>query len=291
MMRSKLYILLVMAAALLAAQCSKPKIDTRWAMNRNVCKKLKGDVLIYAIFVDTKGSLWTEKDLKSTLDSLNEAANWLNKQAKENNIELNVQVAHFNKSKTILKDLPKSSLEASLKNPTEEMGTKKVNGWADDVAKRVGAVLPQMPADSFPHVNQPKDKERLIARLRDEYNVESVALYYILSPTKKEDNNSVVVNTMSNKDVEYTITTYRYPSVFCYQFLQLFGAASLLADPNERPSRNQELALKEFPDDVMVTPGRPLKDLTISSFTKYTIGWTNDLDPKYYKLLKEDEKQ
>lgn len=283
---------IILAAFAILPGCASKKIDNRWGFSRNVCKTLHGDVLVYVIFVDTKGGRWEEKEVNETLDSFRVAAEWLHAQAKENKVSLNVKVEHFSQSRTIIKNLPKKTLYESLTSPTAVTGVKKVNSWGDAVAKQAGLVIPNLfTNDSMPHVTTPKNKERLIAKLRDEYNTEHVALFMMLKVNKPEDNLTVSLNTMSSKDVEFAISSFRQPSIIAYEFLELFGAASLYTNPYVKKIRNREFARQEFPDDVMVAPNRPLQELKIEEFTRYTIGWSNELDPRYTKLLKEDRRE
>lgn len=56
-------------------------------VNNNVCKKLYGDVLLYAIFVDTRQARpWSNHDIITTLDSIRKSIAWIEEKAKINNI-------------------------------------------------------------------------------------------------------------------------------------------------------------------------------------------------------------
>ena len=51
-------------------------------------------MVLYAIFVDTRyTNSWTEFDINSTLDSIQLATNWIEKQAKKEGIKLLFKVA------------------------------------------------------------------------------------------------------------------------------------------------------------------------------------------------------
>ena len=72
------------------------KIDYRVGRFNNVCKDLKGDVLLYFVFVDTKTtSPWTEFDIRSTIDSMDVAINWLEKQADNNKVDLVIKTDYY----------------------------------------------------------------------------------------------------------------------------------------------------------------------------------------------------
>lgn len=49
-------------------------------VDNNVCKKLSGDVLLYAIFVDSRYTQpWSAYDIQSTLYSIQEMKGWIEK--------------------------------------------------------------------------------------------------------------------------------------------------------------------------------------------------------------------
>jgi hypothetical protein len=80
------------------------RIDYRKGIRNNVCKVLQNDVLLYFIFVDSKEtSPWTEFDIKSTIDSISVAVKWLELQARQNGVSLNIMQDVYAKSLTKLK--------------------------------------------------------------------------------------------------------------------------------------------------------------------------------------------
>ena len=84
-------------------------IDSRMAREHNVCKKLQGNVLVYAIWVDTKSSLgWTNYDINTATDSINRAITWLQNQATKNNIQLHISFDYLTSdtSRTVEQNLP-----------------------------------------------------------------------------------------------------------------------------------------------------------------------------------------
>ena len=131
----------------------------------------------------------------------------------------------------------------------------------------------------------PKNKERLIAHLRDEYNVESVALLFLVSNYYKEDI-SIAINTLDTQDVEFAIVSYKYPSEIAHNILHLYGAADLYKTPFRRNDKKIKEALQLFPEDIMQDPdANDIWSLEIGEFTKYLIGWTDDLDSEFHFLL------
>lgn len=62
-------------------------------VNNNVCKRLKGDVVLYAIFVDSKYTgIWSEFDITSTLDSIQIAMEWIESKAQKAGVDLKIVV-------------------------------------------------------------------------------------------------------------------------------------------------------------------------------------------------------
>ncbi len=287
----RLIVLLIASLSFLPSCITLKRLDYRKGMHTNVCKTLKDDVLLYSIFVDSKyTSPWTEFDIRSTLDSINVTANWLEQKARGNNIELNIITDYYigEEYSTIRKNLPYESVELSIREPNLHKGIAAVNKWSDNIARRAGDSFQIPEKDGIPEIRKPKNKERLIAFLRDEYNVESVALLIFVNNYYKNDI-SIPVNTMHTKDVEFSIVSYKYPSEIAHNFLHLFGAADLYATIYKRHEKNIALAQQEFPNDIMQEPyGKNINNLEVGSFTKYLIGWSDEI-PKNYEPLFYDK--
>jgi hypothetical protein len=260
-------------------------------MYKNVCKDLTKEALAYFIFVDTKQtSPWTEFDLRSTLDSINVAINWLNQQAAKNKIYLRLRANYYigNPYATVKKDLPQGNVEKTLTNSGLKQGIKDINLWADAIAKKVGSTFNIVEKDGIPDIKNPKNKERLIAYLRDENSVESVALIFMVNNYYRDDI-SMYFNTYTTDDVEFAIVSYKYPAEIAHNILCLYGAAPLYKSIFRRNVKKIEFARKEFPKEIMQDPyAKKINDLEISPLTKYLIGWTNKLDPKYHDLLTDN---
>ncbi|NJK96118.1 MAG: hypothetical protein HC905_15480 [Bacteroidales bacterium] len=189
-------------------------MDYRNAMYKNVCKDLKHDVLIYLIFVDNKTTApWTEFDIQSTIDSVNIARLWLQEQARKNNIPLKIKTDYYigPEYSTISKNLPQGTVYNSILEPNLTTGLKSINSWADAIAKKAGSTLNIPEKDGIPEVKTPRNKERLIAYLRDAYQVESVALLFMVNNYFKTDI-SVQINTFNTQDIEFAVVSYKYPS-------------------------------------------------------------------------------
>jgi hypothetical protein len=264
------------------------KIDYRNGMYKNVCKDLKNDVLAYFIFVDSKEtSPWTEFDIRSTLDSITNAINWLNKQALKNNVTFHIRANYYiGKPYTPVKrNLPQGTVEKTLKISGLKRGFKDLNLWADAIAKKVGSTLNISDKDGIPEIKNPKNKERLVAFLRDDNKVESVALVYLVNNYYRDDI-SVPVNIYNTDDVEYAIVSYKYPAEIAHNILELYGAAALYKSTYRRKESKIDFAQKEFPNDIMLDPyAKNINELDIGEYTQYLIGWKDKLDPRYAELL------
>ncbi len=266
------------------------RVDYREAMFKNVCKDLKGDVLLYFMFIDSRYTTpWTEFDIQSTIDSIRAAINWLHLQARENNVSLNI-IADFYigpEYTTIRRNLPEATVYESLTEPNPERVKENMKRWSDGVAKIVGESVTLRKKDGIPEVKPPRNKERLVAFLRDENKVESVALFYLVNNYYKSDI-SIPMNTYNTEDVEYAIVSYKYPSEIAHNFLHLYGAADMYQTILRRNAKNIEELARRFPDEVMQDPyGKKLNELEISDLTKYLIGWNDRLDPESQHLMKD----
>lgn len=282
------YFLFIIISAIFFISFTWKKLDYSEGKNKNVCKSFKGDILVYYIFVDTKTTTpWTQFDIKSTIDSINVAINWLTQKAKQSKIDIKIKSDYYigNEYSTIKKDLPEKSIETTVNTPNLRTGVENLNKWADYIAKKTGESLNLTTKDGIPEIKNPKNKERLIAYLRDEYKVESVALLYMVNNYYKTDI-SLQVNTFDTEDVEFAIVSYKYPSVISHCILNLFGAADLYETPYRKNEKNIKHAEQEFPNDIMLEPyAKKLNDLEIGNFTKYLIGWTDSLDKKHQELM------
>jgi len=256
-------------------------------VNNNVCKKLKGDVVLYAIFVDSKETNpWTKHDIVSTLDSIQKAMSWLETQSKTVNIPLNIQVKyHKNNGQIPLENnFSKKTLSATLFGTN---GVTQVDKWADKIAKEAMKSLGKDTTGITKTKIKPKDREALIARLRDVNKTDNVAIVYFINNYFK-DELSVTLHSASDENTEYAIVSGKDPGVIAHEFLHLFGALDLYISPfdNKRKTRKRkEWAMKEFPNEIMAFAHRKIETLNIGNFTKYLIGWRSAMDDKDREMI------
>jgi hypothetical protein len=267
---------------------SNQKVDYRLGRYNNVCKDLKNDVLLYFVFVDTKTtSPWTEFDIRSTIDSMDVAVSWLEKQAENNKVNLHIKTDYYigKEFATITRNLPLGTVKESISQPNLKTGLEQINKWADNLSKKVGDSFVITEKDGIPQQQNPRDTERLIAYLRDEFKVESVALVFMVNNYYRTDI-SVAVNTLTNHDVEFAIVSYKYPAEIAHNFLCLYGASDLYETPMRKSAKKIKMADEFFSNEIMQDSyAKNIWNLEISDFTKYLIGWTDELDPRYEPLL------
>lgn len=254
-------------------------------VDNNVCKRLNGHVVLYAIFVDSKYTQpWSEYDITSALDSINKAKYWLEKQAKENNIELTVEIKYHQNGKVvpIVNNFPDKTLSGTLFSPIPYFGVPKLDRWSDRIARTAGLSLPKDTSKRIKTFNKLSDRERLIARLRDLSKTDNVALMYFVNDYYTEDI-SLSLHAGSSSSSEYAIVSFKRPAVIVHEFLHLFGAIDLYISPFDKKKKSikkKAEVMKKFPNEVMAFAYRQLDSLNISPFTKYLIGWENELDEK-----------
>jgi hypothetical protein len=273
-----------------ASSASTPSFDFTMGRFNNVCKDLKNDVLLYFVFIDTRStSPWTEFDILTTIDSIQVAARWLENQAMQHNIPLNIKTDYYigDEYTTIEKNLPNVTIEEVIKDQKLEKGMESLSRWGDFVSKIIGESLYIKEKDGIPLQKRPANKERLIAFLRDEYQVESVAMMFLINNYFRSDI-SIAINTLHNDDVEFSVVSYKYPSEIAHNFLHLYGAADLNKSYFRRSQGKIKQATEAFPNDVMSEVyAKSLIDLEVGEFTEYMIGWTEQLDEEYEPLLTE----
>lgn len=281
-------IVFLLVFALIFSSSLPERLDYRKGRYTNVCKDLKGEVLLYFVFIDSKEtSPWTEFDIISTIDSIKVAVQWLNQQAEKSTIELQVKTEYFigNEFATVNRNLPKGTVYKSLHEPNLKDGIASLNKWANYVSRTIGDSFYIVEKDGIPAQQAPRDAERLIAHLRDEFSVESVVLMFMVNNYFRTDI-SVALNTYNTENVEYCIVSYKYPSEIAHNFLHLYGAADLYATAFSRSRSRIKLANQLFENEIMQDPyAKEIWSQEISDYTRYLIGWTDELPQEYEPLL------
>jgi hypothetical protein len=247
-------------------------------------------VILYAIFVDSRYTHpWSAYDINSTLDSMHKSVNWIEKNAAENNIPLQIEIVCHKNGTTIpiVNNFSDKTLYSTLFSPTLTFGIPKVDRWSDRVARTAGLSLPKDTSRIIKTTNTRSDRERLIARLRDIYQTDNVALVYFIN-NYYDDEISVAIHTGSYTSTEYAIVSFKRPAVIAHEFLHLFGAWDLYTSPFLKKRKTyirKDVAEKVFPNEIMAFARRNIDSLNLSPLTKYLVGWDNELDEKYTKMF------
>lgn len=253
-------------------------------VDNNVCKRLKGRVVIYGVFVDSKvGGVWSTHDIRSTLDSVHVAADWIMAQARDRGIELDIIVGSHEKGGIVpvRSELPRGGLGGILHGMSP---VSTLDRWADKASRQVQYAFPRDTARTTLTKHGPKDRERLIAALRDRYSTDNVALILFINNYYGSET-SVAVHTGSTAAIEYATVAFKRPAVIAHEFLHLFGALDLYITPyddQKQAEKRKQFAMQRFPKEVMAFPFRGLDSLEIGTLTEYLIGWRRE-------PLREDE--
>ena len=174
-----------------------------------------------------------------------------------------------------------------MTEPNSRKAIEGINRWANGAAKIAGKAVTLRSKDGIPEVKSPSNAERLIAFLRDENNVESVGLIFFVNNYYRSDI-SIPVNTFRSDEVEYAIVSYKYASDIAHNLLHLYGAADLHETIYRRDTRKIKMLKSRYPNDIMQDPyGIPIRDMDLGDYTKYLIGWTNEMDPSLESLLSD----
>ncbi len=281
-------VLFLTACSLLSGGSGRPKGEVHIAtVNNNVCKRLTERVVIYGVFVDSKvGGVWSTHDIRSTVDSMRLAADWIMQQARKKGVDLDIVVGSHERGGVVpvRSELPRGGLEGLLHgmNPASSL-----DRWADKACRQVQSAFPRDTARITLTKNTPKDRERLIASLRDRHRTDNVALMLFVNKYYGSET-SVAMHTGSTSLIEYATVAFKRPGVIAHEFLHLFGALDLYMTPYDNAkdvSKRKQFAMERFPKDVMAFPFRGLDSLEIGSLTEYLIGWRRELLPEDEALL------
>jgi hypothetical protein len=253
-------------------------------VDNNVCKRLRGKVVIYGVFVDSKiGGVWSTHDIRSTLDSVGVAADWIMSQARTKGVDLDIVVASHEKGGVVpvRSELGRGGLSGMLHgvNPSTSL-----DRWADKACRQVQSSFPRDTARLTLTKHGPKDRERLIAALRDRHGTDNVALVMFVNNYYGSET-SVAVHTASTAAIEYAVVAYKRPAVIAHEILHLFGALDLYVTPydsKKEAAKRKRFAMERFPKEIMAFPFRGLDSLEVGTLTEYLIGWRRE-------ALTEDE--
>jgi hypothetical protein len=261
------------------------------SVNNNVCKRLKGDIVLYAIFVDSKfTNPWSKYDIETTLDSIRVAAEWIEQKASEDSEDIHIRIAYHKTLQgrvPVKNDFSKKTLSGTLYRKPLWSGVRDIYKWADKIAKEAGLSMPRDTSPITNIKNDLKNRERLIARLRDHYQTDNVALMYFIN-NYYSDEISATFDISNDNNIEFSIVSFKNPSVIAHEFLHLFGAYDLYLtqyDIKKRDKKKKDKLMEMFPNEVMAFAHRNISSLNVSDFTKYLIGWKKEMPVEYQRLL------
>ena len=271
--RLQLFFIIIPTIVFMSFNPGERDVDKLFGRDHNVCKKLTGKVLFYLVFVETgDSSPWTDFDLNSTVDSIKVAINWLNETAKKNGKDLQI---NFSSQIDDTMKIVKQKLGGQVIDLIENKeGIDKIDKWTNKIIKiKTGE----------------KNRLKLITKLRNEFNIESVALVFMVNYYYKEDF-IFSFNTTNNDDIEYSIISTKKPNLIAQDILNLFGAPYLYYHPSTVNKRDTKQLNKIFWKDVMANTNADLRKLELGEITRYFIGWTDSLNEEYEKMVKEKPK-
>jgi len=257
----------------------------------NACKILRGKVVVYAIFVDSRYTKpWSQYDIRSTLDSIKYGMDWVMQKAKAENIPLDIEIDYHKTAKgtiPIYNDFSRKTLSETLFKGTLNSGLNDIYRWADKIASDAGRSLPKDTSLTIKTINKANDRERLIARLRDIHKTDNIALMYFINNYYMNEM-SVTFDSNSFTNIEFSIVSFKKPAVIAHEFLHLFGAWDLYITPFDKKRdaiNKKKQAMELFPNEIMAFAYRNINSLEMCQFTKYLIGWETQLDKKYSDLI------
>lgn len=281
----KLLPVISMVFVTISSCTSKVKMDNSWKRNFNVCKKLKDKVLVYPVFIeDRKGETWKKEEKQAFLDSVSIATNWITEQATKNNVEIQfITEAH----PTALQiGLPGKTIDGTYNMASNILGVGRINKHYDNAAKKGFKGIKKQKDANAPFITRAKAKDDFVARLRNQYQVESVVLMFVHKPDKLKNNILFTLNTLNNEDVEYSVLSFNQPSIIAEQILELFGAAIMQYDVKRKKQKEIDILIESnFPNEIMVNPFAPIRKAEIGEVTQYLIGWKSDYDEQFKPLM------
>jgi hypothetical protein len=210
----------------------------------------------------------------------------MEKAAANNGIPLNIKI-EYPRSKNIVpiyKELPAKSVYKSLITLPYSLGINRTDRWANKVSEEVGKSFSQDTSSMIRTKIKIKDRERLIAKLRDIYQTDNVALVFFVNNYFIKDLSVAIHTDAKDDNAEYAIVSFKNPAVIAHEFLHLFGAIDLYIGPwdTKRQIRKKKAwAMKEFPNEIMAFTHRNIDSLNIGDLTRYLIGWDKSLDENY----------
>lgn len=297
-----IYIVLLSSILFSCKALLQEEEDLLPSKNKNTCKNLQQDVVLFAVFVDSKKTgFWTDYEIAACLDSITKAVDWIGVQAEKSNIPLNIKVEYHKNNNGIIpikNNFSLGSFSKTLFPPGDvseyeriQRGISFVDKWADKLAKEVSKTF-DISADSSFNLSKARKLEDLVLRLRMHYQTENIALMFFINEYyTKEISASFHCNT---DDIpEYAVVSDKLPAVIIHEFLHLFGAIDYANHAFESDAKNmlkRRDLFSSYKRDVMYNPYQNLNRLYLKPLTKYCIGWKPHLSKKEKDLLRKNKR-
>ena len=254
---------------------------------------LKGKTVVYNIFVDTKTTLyWTGFDIKSTKDSLNKSAKWLEDKAKNNGQELDIEMMYYGTTvkPTFKKNIPYKHVYDAFSDG-EYSKESKLNKWVNGILKKVNKTIKLPNGEKLPRKPKISAIEAIVKKIKRLRQADNVTINLLVNNYYISDI-SAIFNAMSDEETEFIITSGKNPYNISTLLLSTYGAQSLADGAyNKYKIKNIKLAQTDFPNDIMVKYFNDINKAEINEYTAYLIGWKDKVNTKYVDLFKIEPKK
>lgn len=222
-------------------------------------RELQGLVCVEHVFVDDSISTWTVSRRLDVLDASTVALADLKKRASAIGVSLDWRETQ-------------SSYTATKEIPVEV----RENEWT---AAAVGQTATKersfLPLESCP-VRECDEQLAILHVMKPGRS------YALPSGASRDAGVERVVMFLRHREIQYYgggspgagIDVSERPAAFVHEVLHLFGAQDMYT-----PEARRVVAAKRYPNEVMLQSHRSLKDLSISDYTAYHIGWSEKEPP------------
>ena len=228
-------------------------------INIGSCKKLTGEVYTLVIFVDDTEGSWSP-DARSNFYSKRyfPSINYLNSEAKERNIKLNIQNGKYETTSDRVSPIiyggkvANSAANASLSLDLLNYAAKEI-GFTDaaymDTILKKNLGVPQIA-----YVIALNKPGRAYAVMDNTYDDNDAIEFLVVFSQDEKGNDSIGSSVL-------------------HELLHLFGATDLYDDGGGYTKR-YELCKKLYPNDIMMRSSTDIKKLEIGYLTEALIGWS-----------------
>lgn len=146
-------------------------------------------------------------------------------------------------------------------------GPRLLDKWADKIAKDALKTYGPDTIDLAATKLKPKDRDKLIARLRDIHGCDNAGLVYFINNYYTNEI-SLAMHTSATSTPEYAIVSYKNPGTIAHEYLHLFGAIDLYISPFDRGKasrKRKQVAMERFPNEIMAFAHRSIDSLDVST--------------------------